>query len=64
VDRTVLMTVALSLAAIVAGVQTQLVQRIIGTRDLELDQWLICLAAAAGVLVAAEARAAFARRTH
>jgi Ca2+-transporting ATPase len=54
-DRTLLLAVALSATAIVAGVQTDLVQRILATVDLELDQWLICLGAAALVLVASEA---------
>jgi Ca2+-transporting ATPase len=51
-DRTLLVAVALSAAAIVAGVQTGLVQRVLGTVDLELEQWLICLGAAAVVLAA------------
>jgi Ca2+-transporting ATPase len=54
-DRTLLLAVALSVTAIVAGVQTEFAQRILATVDLELDQWLICLGAAALVLVASEA---------
>ncbi|WP_037501163.1 HAD-IC family P-type ATPase [Solirubrobacter soli] len=58
-DRTLLLAVALSAVAIVAGVQTNLMHRILGTVDLDLDHWLISIGAAALVLVASEA---FSRR--
>jgi Ca2+-transporting ATPase len=55
-DRTLLVTSAASLAAIVATAQSGLVREVIETVSLDLRQWLICVAFAATIVVASELR--------
>jgi Ca2+-transporting ATPase len=45
---------ALSFAAIVAGVETGVLQRMIGTVALDFRQWLLCVGAACAIAAAAE----------
>jgi P-type Ca2+ transporter type 2C len=55
-DRTFLIASAASFAAIVIGTQTRLFERMIETTSLDFGQWLLCLGAAATIVIASEIR--------
>ena len=55
-DRAVLVGAGVSIAAIVIGAQTALLERILQTRDLDFGQWLMCIGAALVLLAATELR--------
>jgi len=61
-DRTFLIGSAASFSAIVIGAQTPLFERIIETTSLDFDQWLLCLGAAATIVIASEIRKLLLRR--
>jgi Ca2+-transporting ATPase len=63
-DRAFLVASAASFAAIVIGAQTRLFERIIETTSLHFDQWLLCLGAAATIVIASEIRKLLLRRRH
>ncbi len=54
-DRTFVITSLLSAAAIILATELQFLQRILDTVELTGDQWLICIGAAATIVVASEA---------
>jgi P-type Ca2+ transporter type 2C len=53
-DRTFLITSLASAAAIVFATELRFFQRILDTRELTGDQWLICIGAALSIIVASE----------
>jgi Ca2+-transporting ATPase len=61
-DRRLLTTTCMSAAAIVLGTELGILQRILGTVSLTGQQWVVCLLAAASILVLSEAQKAFLRR--
>jgi Ca2+-transporting ATPase len=60
-DRRFLICCGLSVLAILLPAGMDLVQRLLGTVDLSLDQWLLCLAVAATIIPVTEAQKALAR---
>jgi Ca2+-transporting ATPase len=63
-DTRLVMFSGFSVAAIVAGNELQIFQRILQTESLSFRQWLLCLGAAMTVLVASEIRKIILRRHH
>jgi Ca2+-transporting ATPase len=61
-DRRFVVATLMSFAAIVLATELGLLQRLLGTVELSLGQWLICAVAGAVVVVAAEIRKAIVRR--
>jgi len=61
-DRRFVLASGMSVAAIVAGTELGLMQRILHTTHLNLTQWLICIAAGLAVVVVTELRKAVLRR--
>jgi Ca2+-transporting ATPase len=61
-DRRFVVATLMSFAAIVLATELGLLQRLLGTVELSLGQWLICAVAGAAVVVAAEIRKAIVRR--
>jgi P-type Ca2+ transporter type 2C len=61
-DRRFLLCTGLSALAILLPAGMDLVQRLLGTVDLSLNQWLLCLAVAAVIVPVTEAEKALARR--
>jgi len=61
-DRRFVLASGMSVAAIVAGTELGLLQRILHTEHLNLTQWLICVAAGLAVVVVTELRKAVLRR--
>jgi magnesium-transporting ATPase (P-type) len=55
-DRMFLLCSAGSLAAIVLGNEAGFLQRILGTVDLDLHQWLVCLVVGFAIVPVSEAR--------
>jgi Ca2+-transporting ATPase len=63
-DRRFVVASGMSVAAIVAGTELGLLQRILNTVHLNLAQWLLCLAAGLAVVLVTELRKAVLRRRH
>jgi Ca2+-transporting ATPase len=61
-DRTFLLATGISVAVIYLGTTFSGFQRILDTTGLSLNQWIICILASAGVVVASEIRKVFLRR--
>jgi Ca2+-transporting ATPase len=61
-DRTFLIATGISAAVIYLGTTFSGFQRILDTMTLSLNQWIICMLAGAGVVVASEIRKVFLRR--
>ncbi len=61
-DRRFVIASLMSIGAIVLATELGVLQRLLGTVELSLGQWLICGLAAAAVVVAAEIRKAILRR--
>jgi P-type Ca2+ transporter type 2C len=61
-DRRFLICSGLSVLAILLPAGMDLVQRLLGTVDLSLNQWLLCLGVAATIIPVTEAQKALARR--
>jgi Ca2+-transporting ATPase len=57
-ERTFMLSTAASLAAIVLGAQTGVLERMIGTTGLDFAQWLTCIGAAMAIVVTCEIRRA------
>ncbi len=55
-NPTLVKTTLLSIATIVFGTELGILQRILGTVSLTLDQWSICLIVAASIIVVAEVK--------
>jgi Ca2+-transporting ATPase len=61
-DRRFVVTTLMSLAAIVLGTELNVLQKLLDTVSLNLEQWLICAAVAASIIPASEVRKALLRR--
>jgi Ca2+-transporting ATPase len=61
-DRTFLIATGISVAVIYLGTTFSGFQRIVDTTALSLNQWIICILASAGVVLASEIRKVFLRR--
>ena len=61
-DRTFLVTTAMSVASIVFVTELQVFHRVFDTVELTGDQWLLCIGAAASILVVSEIRKFVLRR--
>jgi len=61
-DRRFVLASGMSVAAIIAGTELGMLQRILHTVHLNLAQWLICLVAGVAVVLATELRKAVLRR--
>jgi Ca2+-transporting ATPase len=61
-DRTFLFATGISAAVIYLGTSFSGFQRILDTTALSLNQWIICILAGAGVVVARKIRKVFLRR--
>jgi Ca2+-transporting ATPase len=61
-DRRLLLAAGLSGVAILFGTELQILNRILGTVSLTGQQWVVCLLAAAPILVASELQKLLLRR--
>ena len=61
-DRTFVIASLMSVAAIILATELQFLQRILDTVELTGNQWLICIAGGADVVVASEIRKFLLRR--
>ena len=61
-DRPLLVSIGASLAAIVLATTLDPFERLLQTTPLELEHWLVCIAAALVILVVSEVRKAVVRR--
>jgi Ca2+-transporting ATPase len=61
-DRPLLVSIGLSLAAIVLATTLDPFERLLQTAPLELEHWLVCIGAALAILVVSEVRKALIRR--
>jgi Ca2+-transporting ATPase len=61
-DRTFVISTGVSVAVIYLGTTFSGFQRILNTTALSLNQWIICILAATGVVVASEIRKVVLRR--